>query len=256
MSSALSTTANSSSSANCTIPLPSGHHWCGRINKNHVLTLKSLAANANASLYVVNADEKLERFNMPDSLKAQHTLYLSKGHVLYSDLGRVLASIISDDHGWNDAICGPSTAAMIKSQYGEKTFQDARNDRYQNALDGLLTEMTKFSLDERDLTATLNLFSKVTSDSQGQLSYINADNTEQSISLRFEMNCLVFICNAPHPLDPSTSYDPADIELTLQQAAPIAPMTESDVCRDSCEQNQRGFMNNARYFGDYANASL
>ena len=254
MSSVSITTSDSSYSDRFTTPLPGGHHWCGRINKNTVLTLKSLAANANASLYVVNADEKLERFNMPDSLKAQHTLYLSEGHVLYSDMGRVLASIISDDHGWNDAICGPSTAAMIGSQYGKKTFQDARNERYQNGLDGLLTEMSKFALNERDLTATINLFSKVTPDLQGQLSYIAADNTNQSIALRFEMNCLVFICNAPHPLDPSDIYDPADIELTIQQAAPIVPKAGFDICRDSCSQNQRGFENNARYFGDYTNA--
>ena len=254
MSYPASTTANTPSSDRFITPLPGGHHWCGRINRNHVLTLKSLAANANASLYVVNADEKLERFNMPDSLKAQYTLYLSEGHVLYSDMGRVMASIISDDHGWNDAICGPSTAAMVSRQYGEKTFQDARNERYQNGLDGLLTEMSKFALNESDLTATVNFFSKVTPDLQGQLSYIITDNTDQSISLRFEMNCLVFICNAPHPLDPSHIYDPADIELTISQAAPILPKGKSDVCRDSCEQNQRGFENNARYFGDYENA--
>lgn len=254
MSSASITALNNQDSARFTTPLPGGHHWCGRINKNHVLTLKSLAANANASLYVVNADEKLERFNMPDSLKAQHTLYLSQGHVLYSDMGRVLASIISDDHGWNDAICGPSTADMIRTQYGQKTFQDARNDRYQSGLDGLLTEMSKFALNSSDLTATVNLFSKVTSDLQGQLSYITADNTNQSIALRFEMNCLVFICNAPHPLDQSDVYDPADIELTVHHASPIVPIGEHDICRDSCAQNQRGFENNARYFGDYTTA--
>lgn len=253
MSSFPITTSESSSPNHFTIPLPGGHHWCGRINKNHVLTLKSLAANANASLYVVNADETLERFNMPDSLKAQHTFYLSKGHVLYSDMGRVLASIIHDDHGWNDAVCGPSTADMISQQYGKKTFQDARNDRYQSGLDGLLIEMSKFALNDSDLSATVNVFSKVVPDLQGKLSYVPADNTDQSVSLRFEMNCLVFICNAPHPLDPSDIYDPADIELTVQAATPIAPKTEFDVCRDSCEQNQRGFENNARYFGDYAN---
>ena len=254
MSYPATTTSNTLSSDRFITLLPGGHHWCGRINKNNVLTLKSLAANANASLYVVNADEKLERFNMPDSLKAQYTLYLSEGHVLYSDMGRVMASIISDDHGWNDAICGPSTAVMISKQYGKKTFQDARNERYQNGLDGLLTEMSKFALNESDLTATVNFFSKVTPDLQGQLSYITTDNTDQSIALRFEMNCLVFICNAPHPLDPSHIYDPADIELTISQAAPILPKGKSDVCRDSCEQNQRGFENNARYFGDYENA--
>jgi urea carboxylase-associated protein 2 len=235
--------------------IPGGHHWCGRINRHHTLTLTSLANNANLSLYVVNADEKLERFNMPDSLKAQHTLYLSQGHVLYSDMGRVLASITSDDHGWNDVLCGASSATNISEQYGKKTFQDARNNSYLSGVDGLLTDMTKFALTAADLTATLNLFSKVVPNNDGQLSYVTSDNTNQSITLRFEMNCLVFLSNAPHPLDPATIYNPADIELSLNRAQPITSISESDDCRDSCAQNQRGFENNARYFGDYAPAT-
>lgn len=235
--------------------IPGGHHWCGRINRHHTLTLTSLADNANLSLYVVNADEKLERFNMPDSLKAQHTLYLSQGHVLYSDMGRVLASITSDDHGWNDVLCGASNATTIANQYGKKTFQEARNDRHLSGVDGLLTDMAKFALTAADLTATLNLFSKVVPDNDGQLSYITSDNTNQAITLRFEMNCLVFLCNAPHPLDPATIYNPADVELSLNRSQPIASISDSDVCRDSCAQNQRGFENNARYFGDYTPAT-
>lgn len=235
--------------------IPGGHHWCGRINKNHTLTLTALADNANLSLYIVNADEKLERFNMPDSLKAQHTLYLSQGHVLYSDMGRVLASITSDDHGWNDVLCGASSATNISEKYGEKTFQDARNDRYLSGADGLLTDMAKFALTAADLTATVNLFSKVVPDLEGQLSYVTTDNTNQAITLRFEMNCLVFLCNAPHPLDPSATYAPADIELSLNSTPSITLITESDICRDSCAQNQRGFENNARYFGDYMPAT-
>lgn len=70
----------------------------------------------------MNAAEKLERFNMPDSLKAQHTAFLSQGHVLYSDRGRVMASIVHDDHGWNDVLCGSSTTEQIEQYYGLQTF--------------------------------------------------------------------------------------------------------------------------------------
>lgn len=225
--------------------LPGGHHWSGRLPKGAVLQITSLGAHANLSLYLVNAAEKLERFNMPDSLKAQHTAFLSQGHVLYSDMGRVMASIVHDDHGWNDVLCGPSTSEQIEQYYGLQTFQDARNEMYQNGLDSLLVEMTKYGLAQQDLTATLNLFSKVVPDLAGELSYVQHDNTQQSIELRFEMDCLVFLSNSPHALDTSQSYQPADIELKLFKAFALA---EHDVCRDSCPQNQRGFQNNARYY--------
>ena len=47
----------------------------GRIQKGAVLQFKALGANANVSLFCVNAEDKLERYNMPDSLKGQHTAY-------------------------------------------------------------------------------------------------------------------------------------------------------------------------------------
>ncbi len=130
---------------------------------------------------------------MPDSLKAQHTAFLSTGHVLYSDLGRVMASIVHDDHGWNDALCGPSRTEQIQKQFGTQTFQDTRNEMYRSGRDSLLLEMTKFSLGQADLSATVNLFSKVRPDDAGNLSYIDVDNTHQTIELRFEMDCLVFL---------------------------------------------------------------
>lgn len=225
--------------------LSGGHHWSGRVPRGAVLQFEALEANANLSLYCVSAEEKLERFNMPDSLKAQHTAFLSTGHVLYSDLGRVMASIVRDDHGWNDAICGASTPSQIIKKFGTKKFQDARNGMYRNGLESLLIEMTKFSLSAKDLTATVNLFSKVLPADDGSLSYVQNDNTGQQIELRFEMDCLVFLSNTPHGLDPSQDYQPADVQMRLFKALPL---TEHDVCRDSCIQNQNGFANNARYF--------
>ncbi|QOW49683.1 DUF1989 domain-containing protein [Acinetobacter sp. YH12138] len=225
--------------------LPGGHHWSARIQRGAVLQLKSLGKNANVALYCVNSEDKLERYNMPDSLKGQHTAYLSKSHILASDLGRAMISIVKDDHAWNDAFCAPSTAQQIEQQFGSKTFQDARNDMYRSGKDSLLLEMTKFGLSATDLSSTLNLFSKVQPDDNGNLSYVATDNTNQIIELRFEMDCLVFLSAAPHALDNSTEYAPADVQLSLFKANPL---DETDVCRDSCPQNQRAFQNNNRYY--------
>ena len=225
--------------------LPGGHHWSGRVQKGTVLQFKALGTNANVSLFCVNNEDKLERYNMPDSLKGQHTAFLTAGNVLYSDLGRVMASIIRDDHGWNDAFCGASRPEQIIKQFGKCNFQDARNDMYQSGLDGLLIEMAKFSLGQIDLSATVNLFSKVVPNHHGNLSYTSQDNSNQIIELRFEMDCLLFLSAAPHGLDTSIHYQPADIQLSLFKANPLL---ETDICRDSCPQNQRAFQNNARYY--------
>lgn len=232
--------------------IPGGHHFSARIRRGTVLKLTALAPVANAAFYCVNSEEKLERFNMPDSLKAQHTAFLSTGHVLYSDMGRVMASIIADDHGWNDVFCAPSTAEQVIAQYGAKTFQAARNAMYRNGRESLLIEMAKYGLAQQDLSSTVNLFSKVTPNADGQLHYEPSDCTGQAIALRFEMDCLVFLSNTPHALNPSTDYQAADLQLQLFPALALA---EHDICRDACPQNQRGFANNARYYGVYSDVA-
>lgn len=225
--------------------LPGGHHWSGRIRRGTLLQFQALGAQANVSLFCVNAEDKLERFNMPDSLKAQHTAFLSTGHILMSDLGRGMASIVRDDHGWNDVFCGASSAEQIEKQFGKQTFQDARNEMYRNGKDSLVLEMSKFALGCSDLSATLNLFSKVKPNDAGELSYIHSDNSNQVIELRFEMDCLVFLSSAPHALDNHETYQPADVNIQLFKALPLS---DRDICRDSCPQNQRAFANNARYY--------
>lgn len=225
--------------------LPGGHHWSARIQRGAVLQLKALGKNANVALYCVNSEDKLERYNMPDSLKGQHTAFLSTGHILASDLGRAMVSIVKDDHRWNDAFCAPSSAQQIEKQFGTQTFQDARNNMFRNGKESLLLEMTKFGLSATDLSSTLNLFSKVQPDDNGNLSYVASDNTNQIIELRFEMDCLVFLSAAPHGLDNSTEYTPADIQLSLFKANSLS---KNDICKDSCAQNQRAFQNNNRYY--------
>lgn len=228
--------------------LPGGHHWSGRIRRGSVLQFKACAAPANLSALFFNAEEKLERYNMPDTLKAQHTAFLSAGQVCYSDMGRVMCSIVRDDSGWIDTLCGVTDARQIQAQYGSQTFSDARNGMYRNGRDGFLVELEKWGLGQQDLVANLNLFSKVTADAQGTLLWTSQHSKAgDCIELRFEMDTLLILSSAPHVLNPATIYQPADILITAYKARPLAA---DDLCLNSCAQNQRGFANNARYFAE------
>jgi urea carboxylase-associated protein 2 len=193
-----------------------------------------------------NAEDKLERYNMPDSLKAQHTAFLSAGNVCYSDMGRVMASVINDSVGWHDTICGVSDAAMVEAKYGKSSYQAQRNDMFRNGKDSLLIELAKHGLGKRDLTPTVNFFSKVAPDSAGNLHFIaNHSQAGSLVDIRFDMNVLLVISTAPHPLDPKITYAPAGIKLSAYH---IGDVTSDDICRNSCLQNGRGFMNTERYY--------
>jgi urea carboxylase-associated protein 2 len=183
---------------------------------------------------------------MPDTLKAQYTAYLTAGHVCYSDMGRVLCSIIGDSVGWHDTVCGVTDAALIEKKYGVANYQTHRNDMYRSGKDGLLIELGKWGLGKRDLVANVNFFSKVTADDAGKLhfqpDYSKAGST---VDVRFDMDTLVVLSAALHPFDPKPEYRPAAVKLTAWHAGPA---TADDLCRNSCPQNQRGFINTERYY--------
>ena len=152
--------------------LPGGATWSHVLKRGTALRITDVEGGANVAAYFLNFEMMAERFNLPDTLKAQHTARLTKGHVLYSDMGRILCSITEDTVGWHDPIGGTSNASLIEKKYGKTTYQQARNNWHQNARDGLLIELGKYGLGPRDLHATVNFFSRVTVDTDGSLHFI------------------------------------------------------------------------------------
>lgn len=225
--------------------LPGGSHWSLRVKRGLALTLTDLEGGANLGMLFYNPLDLLERYNAPDTLKCQHTFKLTRGHCLYSDMGRIFCSIIEDGLGWHDTVSGNSTAATIARHYGARDYQTDRNNWHQNGYDAFLVELAKYGLGPRDMAANLNLFSKVTTDDDGFLRYVpDHSKAGSQVTLRFEMDTLVVMHSCPHPLDPAKHYPRKPVHLALCQAGPIR---EDDVCLNHCAENRRGFENNRLY---------
>lgn len=226
--------------------LPGGAHWSGVLRRGTTLRLTDLEGRANVSALFFNQEQTTERYNMPDTLKAQHTAHLTRGHALYSDMGRVLCSIPDDSCGWHDTVCGVIDADTVRRRYGEANYQAHRNAMYRNGRDGFLVELAKWGLDRRDLVANVNFFSKAVADEAGRLRFDTAHRAPgQHVDVRFEMNVLVVLSAAPHPLDPATSYSPTPVGLTAWRSGTAGA---SDVCRRLCPENDRGYINTERGF--------
>ena len=226
--------------------LPGGMHWSGVIRRGVTLRLTALQAGANVSALLFNFEYPTERYNMPDTLKAQHTAFLTRGHVCYSDMGRILCSITADTAGWNDTVCGATDDALIEQKYGVRRFQEHRNAMYRSAREGFLKELAKWGLGRRDVSANINFFSKVTADEDGNLVFSGQHaKPDDYLDLRFEMSGLVVLSTCVHPLDPRPAYDPKPVRMTAWRSG-TAP--GDDPCRNACAENQRGFINTERYF--------
>ncbi|MFT3907719.1 MAG: urea carboxylase-associated family protein [Steroidobacteraceae bacterium] len=226
--------------------LRGGASWSGVLRRGMSLRLTAQAADANVAALFYNHEQPLERYNMADTLKAQHTALLTAGHVCYSDMGRILCSITTDSCGWHDPLGGITDAALVNERHGITRFQEQRNERYSNGRDALLLELGKWGLGLRDLVANINFFSKVTVEDDGTMSLANNHcRAGDSVTLRFEMDTLVMLYAGQHPLDPDRQYRPRAAQL---DALLTGPAPAEDACRAHCPENARGFRNTEAMF--------
>jgi urea carboxylase-associated protein 2 len=215
--------------------------WSNVLSRGKTLRLTDLEGGANVGMLLYHANVTTERYNMPDTLKGQHIFYLRHPYCLHSDMGRILASITADTVGWHDTVCGASDGKLVAAKYDVKNYQSARNDWDRNARDCFLIELAKWGLGARDLVPNVNLFSKVTSDDTGRLTFQPGNSKAGDlIELRFEMDTLVVLNSCQHPLDPDPMYHPREVRLEVFRAAPPAA---DDACRRSCPENERAFLN-------------
>lgn len=216
--------------------VPGGWGWSGIVGRSDTLRIVNAGATPGVSVLLYNAADPSERFNAGDTMKVQWNARLSRGRVLFSDMGRVLASVTDDTYGRNDALVGGSTAETNASKYGTGALRNTR--------DNFILLAAKHGLDKRDIPPCLTLFAPVGVDDKGVVHWEEpAAPAGVCVDLRAELDLLVLVSNCPHPLAPGP-YAPADVELVVWRSPPPAP---DDFCRTATEEAKRGFENNAAY---------
>jgi uncharacterized protein len=227
-------------------PLAGGATWSHTLKRGTALRITDVEGGANAGAIFYNSDNPVERYNMPDTLKAQHIARLTKGFVIYSDMGRVLLSVTDDTCGWHDPIGGHTTEALVRAKYGEKKYQQFRNDCHRDARTAFLIELEKHGLGPRDMVPNVNFFSKVEVSENGGMHFVPGNSKPGDyVELRAEMNTLIIVNACQHPMDSSPVYQAKPLMLSVKRVAPAAA---DDACRISRPENQRGFTLSERYF--------
>ncbi|HEX8310506.1 MAG TPA: urea amidolyase associated protein UAAP1 [Chthoniobacteraceae bacterium] len=228
--------------------LPGGGLWSWVLRRHTTLRITDLEGGANVGFMAYDADAPLDRLNLPDTLKAQYTAKLTRGHVLMSDMGRALLSITEDTCGWHDPLGGHDNAELVRARYGEFNYQQASNNWYRNAHDNFLVELGKHGLGMRDFVMNVNFFSRLNADAEGKLTFHTNNSTAGAhVDLRAEMNVLIVLNTCQHPLDPKPTYAPKPVRLGIFKTSPPGA---NDQCRNARAENGRAFILTERLFAD------
>lgn len=225
--------------------LPGGATWSHVLPRGSALELEDLEGGANVALLLVNPHMPSERLNVPDTLKAQHVARITAGVALYSDMGRVMASTVEDTCGWHDPLAGHGRASEVEARFGASSFARDGNDARRGAREELILELAKHGLGARDLMATVNLFSKVTADADGRLIFHPGHSQPgDRVVLRADMDVLVVLNAAPHPMAEGPGWHPGAVGLHVSE---VGPAGADDSVRIACPENERGFAASDRY---------
>ena len=227
-----------------TTKLHGASHWSLVIRRGMQLEVTDISGGANLGMIFYNPTMLTEKYNAPDTLKCQHTFKLTRGHCLYSEMGRIFCSITEDSFGWHESVCGNTHASHIEKKWKARDYQNDRNKWKQNGYDSFLVELGKYNLTARDMVSNVNFFSEVSADTNGNLALTRRSQPGDNFTLRFEMDTLVVMHTCPHPLNYDEAYPFTPVELTLSRADEVK---DDDYCMNFRPENQRGFKNNALY---------
>ncbi|MET9310212.1 DUF1989 domain-containing protein [Kribbella sp. NPDC003505] len=157
--------------------IPGDAAWSAPVRAGRVMTLTALDDGANASVLIIGAD-RLDRLNIPDTLKAQMSARIRPGMVLMSDRGLALATVLASSLDWHDCLTGA-------------------------APDRLLLELVKQGFGAADLHGCINFFSKVgvADDTRASLAFVPGHaRAGDTVTLRADQDLLVFVSTAAHAL--------------------------------------------------------
>lgn len=189
--------------------VPGGRYTAKVLGRGSRLRLQDVTGSACAHLMLWRAEAPWERLNVADTVKVPWQAYLGQGHPLLSDQGRVLATLVADDSGRHDALCGTTTLAGNTAKYGAGEPESASPaGRELLALAAL-----KHGLSRRDVGPSLSFFHGVRVDPDGGLRSTGNAGPGATVDLVVHLPVIVAIANTAHPLDPAPDFRTGPVQV-------------------------------------------
>jgi uncharacterized protein len=192
--------------------VPPGEFWARVLGRGQMLRIVDLEGRQAVDFLCYNAADPEERYNAADTMKYAKTIFLTRGHGIYSNLGRRLFTIVEDTCGRHDTIGGCCSAESNEFRYGVKNTPSCRAN--------FLRALAGFGLGAKDIVANLNFFMNVPVAPDGTMGIVDGlSKPGDYVDLRAEMDVLTAISNCPQVHNPCNCFNPTPIRLIVTAPA-------------------------------------
>ena len=194
--------------------VPGGRYTTKTLARGTRLRLVDVAGTGCANILLWRADAPWERLNVADTVKVPWQAYLSAGHPLLSDQGRVLATLADDTSHHHDALCGTTSLADNTAKYGAGSPESPSPA----GRELLVLAAAKNGLTPTDVAPSLSFFQGVRADESGNLVATGSAGAGTHVDLVLHLPCIVAIANTAHPLDPAPVFDTGSVQVLAWSA--------------------------------------
>jgi uncharacterized protein len=98
--------------------VPPGRPWGHRVAQGDILRLIDLEGQQAVDFLCYDVEDPTDRYCATNTIKVQGKLFVGKGTVLYSDLGKALFTVVEDTCGRHDTIYGCCSEPNNFLRYG------------------------------------------------------------------------------------------------------------------------------------------
>jgi hypothetical protein len=191
--------------------VPPGEGWAGVVRRGQILRIVDQAGKQGVDFLCYAADNHEERYHAANTMKKARSIWLTTGHVLYSDVARPMFTIVGDTCGRHDTIGGCCSAPSNFLMYGVADVAGCRET--------FLRLLDRQGMGRRDIVANFNFFSNVPVDPDGKLAdtvFVEGlSKPGDLVDLRAEMDALALVANCPQVNNPCAGLDPTPIRVTI-----------------------------------------
>ena len=190
--------------------IPPGEYWANTLRRGQMLRIVDLEGRQAVDFLCYNAADPEERYNAADTMKYAKTIFLTRGHGIYSDRGRRLFTIVEDTCGRHDTIGGCCSAESNELRYGVKDTPSCRGS--------FLRALAGFGLGGKDIVANVNFFMNVPVTPDGTMGIVDGlSKPGDYVDLRAEMDVLAVISNCPQIHNPCNGFTPTPIRVIVTE---------------------------------------
>ena len=151
--------------------------------------------------------DKREWLSSGRTIDYANTIYITKGHTLYSNRSRPMFTIIEDTVGRHDFLltpCSPETFQIIYNNY----------EPHPSCFENLSTNLEKFGISPDMIPTTLNVFMNVIVKPSGELQIDPPPSRAGDyLLLRAEMDLIVGVTACSAEMSNNYSFKPIDVEI-------------------------------------------